>query len=61
MPPTIPIEGWQDKEVVRALAGGAPPGAIKPSDSDAVVSHTAEEGSASESSAQNVPDVKLKQ
>ena len=55
------MEGWQDKEVVRALAGGAPPGSIRPSDSDAVVPHTAEEGSMSESSTQKVPDVKMKQ
>ena len=41
--------------------GGPPPGAIRPSDSDAVVPHTAEEGSISESSTQNVPDVKMKQ
>ena len=41
--------------------GGAPPRAIRPSDSDAVVPHMAEEGSVSDSSAQNVPDVKLKQ
>ena len=41
--------------------GGAPPGAIRLSDSDAVVPHTAEEGSMSESSTQKVPDVKMKQ
>ena len=41
--------------------GGAPPGAIWPSDSDAVVTHTAEEGSMSQSSTQNVPNVKMKQ
>ena len=61
VPGSIPMEGWQDKDVVWALAGGAPPGSIRPSDSDAVVPHTAEEGSMSESSTQNVPDVKMKQ
>ena len=61
VPGAIPIEGWQDKEVVRALVAGAPPGAIRWSDSNAVVPHTAEEGSISESSTQNVPDVKMKQ
>ena len=43
------------------MVGGAPPRAIRPSDSDAVVPHMAEEGSVSDSSAQIVPDVKLKQ
>ena len=61
VPGSIPMEGWQDKEVVRALAGGAPPGSIWPSDSDAVVPHTVEEGSMSESSTQKVPDMKMKQ
>ena len=60
-PVTLPIEGWQDKEVILALAGGAPPGAIRSSDSDTVVPHTVEEGSESESSTQNVPELKLKQ
>ena len=41
--------------------GGAPPGTIRQSDSNAVVPHIAEEGSISESSTQNVPDVKMKQ
>ena len=59
-PGTIPMEGWRDKDVVRALAGGAPPGAIRSGDSHAVVPHT-EEGSESESSTQNVPDVEFKQ
>ena len=50
-PGTIPMEGWRDKDVVRALAGGALPGAIRSGDSDTVVPHT-EEGSESESSTQ---------
>ena len=58
---TIPIEHWQDKEVERAFTGGALPGAIRPSDSDAVVPHMVEEGSQSESSTQNIPELKLKQ
>ena len=61
VPGSILMEGWQDKEVVRALVGGAPPGAIRPSDSVPMVHHEVEEGSMSELSTQNVPDVKMKQ
>ena len=59
-PGMIPMEGCRDKEVVRALAGGAPPGAMRSGDCDAVVPHT-EEGSESELSTQNVPNLELKQ
>ena len=58
------MEGWEDPEVVRALAGVAPPGARHevsaalgaPSTSDAVVPHT-EDSQQSLSSMQQVPDV----
>ena len=60
----VPMEGWDDPEVVRALAGVAPPGARHevsaalgaPSMSDAVVPHT-EDSQQSLSSTQQVPDV----
>ena len=60
----VPMEGWEDPEVVRALAGVAPPGARRevsaalgaPSTSDAVVPHT-EDSQQSLSSTQQVQDV----
>ena len=60
----VPMEGWEDPEVVHALAGVAPPGARHeetatlgaPSTSDAVVPHT-EDSQQSLSSTQQVPDV----
>ena len=60
----VPMEGWEDPEVVHALAGVAPPGARHevsaalgaPSTSDAVVPHT-EDSQQSLSSTQRVPDV----
>ena len=58
-PGMIPMEGWRDKEVVRALAGGASPGAIRSGDCDVVVPHM-EQGSESELSTQNVPNLELK-
>ena len=62
----VPMEGWEDPEVVRALAGVAPPGAKRevtaavgaPSTSDAVVPHT-EDSQQSLSSTQQVPEVEL--
>ena len=33
-------QGWQDPEVIRALTGGKPSGAISETDSDAVVPHS---------------------
>ena len=57
-PGTVPLEGWQDPEVVRALQGAPPSGTIRreaKSDTDAMVPHSLEEGSQSESSTQQVP------
>ena len=62
----VPMEGWEDPEVVHALAGVAPPGAKQevsaalgaPLISDAVVPHT-EDSQQSLSSTQQVPDVEL--
>ena len=62
----LPLEGWEDPEVVRALAGVAPVGAKRevsaaagaPSTSDAVVPHT-EDSQQSQSSTQAVPQVEL--
>ena len=57
-PGTVPLEGWQDPEVVRALQGAPPSGTIRreaKSDTEAVVPHSLEEGSQSESSTQQVP------
>ena len=62
----LPLEGWEDPEVVRALAGVAPAGAKRevsaaagaPSTSDAVVPHT-EDSQQSQSSTQAVPQVEL--
>ena len=34
-------QGWQDPEVIRALTGGKPSGALSETDSDAVVPHSA--------------------
>ena len=65
--PLQPLQGWQDPNVVRALAGNPPPGAIHvqptaaagapPRDSDAVVPGT-EDSQGSESSTQVVPVAK---
>ena len=62
----LPLEGWEDPEVVRALAGVAPAGAKRevsaaagaPSTSDAVVPHM-EDSQQSQSSTQAVPQVEL--
>ena len=62
----VPLEGWEDPEVVHALAGVAPPGAKRevsaalgaPSTSDAVVPHT-KDSQQSLSSTQQVPDVEV--
>ena len=62
----LPLEGWEDPEVVWALAGVAPAGAKRevsaaagaPSTSDAVVPHT-EDSQQSQSSTQAVPQVEL--
>ena len=62
----LPLEGWEDPEVVWALAGVAPTGAKRevsaaagaPSTSDAVVPHT-EDSQQSHSSTQAVPQVEL--
>ena len=62
----LPLEGWEDPEVVWALAGVAPVGAKRevsaaagaPSTSDAVVPHT-EDSQQSQSSTQAVPQVEL--
>ena len=62
----LPLEGWEDPEVVQALAGVAPAGAKRevsaaagaPSTSDAVVPHT-EDSQQSQSSTQAVPQVEL--
>ena len=62
----LPLEGWEDPEVVHALAGVAPAGAKReipaalgaPSTSDAVVPHT-ENSQQSQSSTQAVPKVEL--
>ena len=54
----IQLQGWQDPDIVRALAGDPPTGSIRresKSDTDAVVPHSLEEGSQSESSTQQVP------
>ena len=62
----LPLEGWEDPEVVWALAGVAPVGAKReisaavgaPSTSDAVVLHM-EDSQQSQSSMQAVPEVEL--
>ena len=64
--PLRPLEGWEDPNVIRALAGGPPAGVVRagpsaaagaPSESDAVVPAT-EDSQESESSTQVVPQAK---
>ena len=65
--PLRPLEGWEDPNVIRALAGGPPAGVVRPqpsaaagaprAESDAVVPAT-EDSQESESSTQVVPQAK---
>ena len=48
-------QGWQDPEVIRALTGGKPSGAISETDSDAVVPHSGRIKRKKKEEAQQVP------